>query len=382
MTAETPLAYRIAMSVEDRTVRVWDLPVRLFHWLLVAMVAIGVFTGFVAPEWWMGIHTWAGYTIVALLAFRIVWGFFGSEYSHIASFTHSGRAVIDHLRGLVMLRPVHHLGHNPAGAVMIVALVFVLTAITVTGLLELGGEENQGPLAGFAGFGVGVAAKSIHRSLVILLLAMVGGHLLGVLVESWLGRDNLVRAMFTGNKKLPENSPRPQPRGARPGAATLTMIVFTALAGGFLVMAERMPPTGLVALPVNENYRTECGDCHMAFHPSLLPAESWRGLMASLDDHFGEDASLEPDLRDEITQYLTAHASENWGTEAANYFRRVSPEAPWQITATPYWVRKHHEVKNSRFANPKVRSKSNCVACHSDAASGRFDDQNIHMPGA
>ncbi len=172
--AEAPTSRHIPVPVSvGRWVRVWDLPTRLFHWLLVLLVAVGVFTGFVAPEWWMGVHVWAGYGLVALMVFRLVWGIFGSEYSRVVSFIYPPRDTFEHLRGLLLLRPPHYVGHNPTGALMVFALTGVLIALVVTGLLVLGGEEKQGPLAAVIGYSVGSAAKRVHLWLTILLLAMV-----------------------------------------------------------------------------------------------------------------------------------------------------------------------------------------------------------------
>ena len=142
-------------SGAGRWVKVWDLPTRLFHWLLVLLVATGVVTGFIAPEWWMGVHIWAGYGLVALMAFRLVWGICGSEYSRVVSFIYPPRDTFEHLRGLVLLRPPHYVGHNPTGALMVFALTGVLIALVATGLLVLGGEEKQGPLAAVIGYSVG-----------------------------------------------------------------------------------------------------------------------------------------------------------------------------------------------------------------------------------
>jgi len=367
--------------VSEREVKVWDRPVRLFHWSLVALVAVGAATGYSAPEWWMGWHAAAGYGLVLLLVFRVVWGFFGSEYARLASFAHGPRAIAGHLRGLVLLRPPHYLGHNPTGAVMIFALIAVVFALVVSGLLVLGGEEHQGPLAALASFDLGAAAKAAHGPLTVLLLAMIGLHVAGVAVESLLGRENLVRAMITGDKRLPPGTPRPRPRAARPGAAAVALGVFALVAGGTLVGLARLPIPDPAALALDETYATECGDCHAPFHPSLLPAASWAGMMAHLDDHFGEDASLDPETTRAIAAYLATNASEFWDSEAANRFRVVSTAAPWRITATPYWVAKHAGIAAARFTAPPVLSKANCAACHRDAASGRFDDQEIVPPG-
>lgn len=369
-----------ARDITNNRVRVWDLPVRLFHWLLVILVAIAAFTKIGGRESWMGIHVAAGYGIVALLAFRFVWAAFGSRYSHIASFAYGPRAVFDYLRGLVMLRPKHHIGHNPAGAVMIYALAAVLVGIVVTGLISLGGEEKQGPLAGLVGYDLGNGAKLLHHVLVNLLLAMIGAHVVGVAVESLLHRDHLIRAMISGWKRLPAGTPMPAPRSARPRAAATAMAAIVIFGGATLYGLGRVaaPPTRAFAW--NTTYKRECGACHAPYHPSLLPAASWRGVMANLSDHFGEDASLEPAVVKEITIWLAANAAETWDTEAANRFRRVNPTEPFKITATRYWTHKHAGLPPTLFSRKEIGSRSNCAACHRDAETGRFDDQFIDIP--
>ena len=365
-----------------RWVKVWDLPTRLFHWLLVLLVAAGVFTGFVAPEWWMGIHVWAGYGLAALMVFRVVWGVFGSEYSRVVSFIYyPPRDAIEHLRGLLLLRPPHYVGHNPTGALMVFALTGVLIALVVTGLLALGGEEKQGPLAAVIGYSVGSAAKRVHAWLTALLLAMVAGHIAGVAAESVLGPDNLVRAIVTGWKKLPPTAPVPTPRAARPALAGALLVVLVGAAAVTLGWLSRLPPpASLRVLPPNAAHQKECGACHYAFNPGLLPASSWTGLMTNLREHFGEDASLDDSTTRTLAAWLVANAAETFDTESANRFRVVAPHDPYRISATPYWVRKHAGIPPDVFTRTSVRSKVNCHACHRDAETGRYDDQAIAIP--
>ena len=121
------------MAQPRRSVKVWDVPTRIFHWLLVLLVGVDVLTGYVTPEWWMGVHVWSGYGLAGLMVFRLVWGVFGSEYSRIVSFTYPPRDTFEHLRGLLMLRPPHYVGHNPTGALMVFALTGFDVAFTGPG---------------------------------------------------------------------------------------------------------------------------------------------------------------------------------------------------------------------------------------------------------
>jgi Dihaem cytochrome c len=127
-------------------------------------------------------------------------------------------------------------------------------------------------------------------------------------------------------------------------------------------------------------WANECGSCHYAFHPSLLPRASWAALMAGLSDHFGEDASLPPAAAAEVAAFLRRYAAEDWDTKAARRLSEVAAADPLRITAAPFWARRHRRVDPAVFAAPPVKAKSNCIACHRDADSGRFDAQAIVLP--
>ncbi len=250
------------MPDNQRKLKVWDLPTRVFHWLLFILVAIGLITGFLSPEWWMGIHIWAGYGTVVLVIFRMVWGIFGSEFSRIETFAFTPSEVITHIRELIFLRPRHYIGHNPAGAMMIFALIFFLFGITVSGLLVLGGEENQGPLAGVINYRVGAMAAETHMVLASILIALIGLHFAGVIIEIRLTGENLIKSMMDGYKVIPEGETAPETRSSRPLTAAAFLLAFAVLAGSVLWAFSTMPPTGITQLAVNDNYATECGDCH------------------------------------------------------------------------------------------------------------------------
>ncbi len=367
------------MTETNATLTVWDRPLRLFHWLLVGAVGMALVTGYLAPEWWMGAHLWSGYLILALMGFRLIWGFWGSEYSRFASFAYGPRQTLAHLRALLFLKGRHAIGHNPAGAAMIWALALLLALLTVSGLVIAGGEEKQGPLAGLFTYAWGLAAKRLHGPLALMLLGLIGGHVLGVIVESRLVRENLILAMITGKKRL-SASPPAALRPARPLPALAALAVMLAAGTGSLAALARLPATGVYELAPHPAYLKECGACHHAFHPSLLPASSWRTVMAGLADHFGEDAGLPKAQAQAIEAWLTANAAERWDTEAANRFRLLDPAQPLRITATAYWTRKHRDLAKTVFVQKAVGGPANCNACHADAATGLYADQAIRLP--
>ncbi len=362
-------------------VEVWDIAVRLFHWSLVLLVATTAITGFLAAEWWLDYHVWAGYGIALLLMFRLAWGFVGSYYARFASFRFPFRVLLKHMREVVSGKGGQYLGHNPAGALMVFALIFVLLALVLSGLIGLGGQENQGMLAAFADYQSGVLALEIHDILSILLLGMIVAHLAGVVLESVLSKENLVRAMVTGRKKAePGRLPHSFGKKRVVWRAPVVVALIGLIVGPAYWQLTNMPASGFVAMKNNPTWASECGDCHYAYHPSLLPRSSWDTVMSGLSDHFGEDASLDKDTQSEISAFLSKYSSEHWDSEAANELQKVDLKKPLEITASPYWKQRHEEIEPLVFKRKSIGSKGNCIACHTDAKSGHFADEKISIP--
>jgi cytochrome b len=180
-------------------VRVWDLPTRLFHWLLAACVTGSLVSGYVgggAIDW----HARFGYALLALLLFRLVWGFVGGHWSRFASFLHSPRTVAAYLRGRA--HPDHLVGHNPLGAGSVLAILLVLLAQVATGLVNDDEISFQGPLYGFVSSGVASAAHTFHAWGQWVVIALVVLHLAAIAWYALRKGQNLVRPMVLGDKEL------------------------------------------------------------------------------------------------------------------------------------------------------------------------------------
>jgi hypothetical protein len=148
--------------------------------------------------------------------------------------------------------------------------------------------------------------------------------------------------------------------------------------------AEFAGPTGVRAVD-NPLYAAECGGCHFAYQPGLLPEASWRKLMTNLSDHFGENAELAPETQKLITEYLIQNAAERDPGRIARGMLRATgtPGEPVQrITETSYFIRQHDELPPRVWRdNPKVGSMSNCSACHTKADNASFDEHQVKIPG-
>jgi len=196
------------MDASRRTVRVWDWPLRVFHWLLVIVIAVAFLSSeedSVINQW----HVLSGWIAALLIVFRLAWGFVGGEHSRFSDFIHPSR-IGAHVRELGGGRVEPTLGHNPLGAIAVVALLG-LTAVTVwTG--AFGGE----------------AAEDLHEIIAWSLLAMVGLHIAAVVVMSLLQRENLVRSMVTGTKAADRHPDARNARPPRPIAIIVSLIVVAA----------------------------------------------------------------------------------------------------------------------------------------------------------
>jgi hypothetical protein len=123
--------------------------------------------------------------------------------------------------------------------------------------------------------------------------------------------------------------------------------------------------------------------CHRrAFHPSLLPARSWDGLLDTQASHFGDDLALDPETLAELRAFARDNAAESLQTEAAWKIGRSVPvrEIPLRITETAYWTRKHDDIADAVWQVPEVRARANCAACHLDAEAGTFEDAAMRLP--
>lgn len=148
-------------------------------------------------------------------------------------------------------------------------------------------------------------------------------------------------------------------------------LFLAVLMAGSAIGEERVTPVTDALL------KQECGSCHMLFPPQFLPQRSWRKLVNTLEDHFGENASLGEPQRQAMLDILLAYAADGpkGGREGRRFAQSIAArQVPLRITETPRWVKEHREVRASRWTSPEVKSKSNCLACHKGAEQGIYED--------
>lgn len=201
------------MAAGARRVRVWDLPTRLFHWALVVLVVTSFVTAKVggnAMTW----HMYSGYAILALLIFRIAWGFVGGRHSRFASFVKGPAAVAGYLRTLFDRAAPHHPGHNPLGGWSVMLMLLALSTQAATGLFASDDIATEGPLAAKVSAATVALCTRIHHWNESVLIALVSLHVAAIVFYALHKRQDLVRPMVTGHAAVEGAAEDPADRTA------------------------------------------------------------------------------------------------------------------------------------------------------------------------
>jgi len=222
-----------------KIIRVWDLPIRLFHWLLVLCIAgslISVNLGGNAIEW----HAYFGYSILTLLIFRFIWGFIGSKHARFSSFIPTRRAILEYLQG----RTVRVLGHNPIGALSVFALLFVLSVQVITGLFVDDEIAFQGPLAKYVPNFIVSFLSEIHEGNQVVIYTLITIHISAIWFYKKFKGENLIKPMLTGDKEidpseeasyLPSDLGQPSKDGVMQRIIALILFSAIAIVVGYLI---------------------------------------------------------------------------------------------------------------------------------------------------
>lgn len=215
-----------ASAPKAKNVLIWDAPVRVFHWLMVLSFAGAYITA--ESETWRLVHVTLGYTMAGLVAFRLVWGLAGTRYARFSSFVRGPKAVMAYLRALLRGQPEHHTGHNPAGALAIVAMLALTVGIGATGWATYNDISGEW-------------VAEVHELLANAMLLVVGIHVAGVVVASFLHKENLVRSMVTGRKLT---NPA---QGIRSAWRTVAILMLAVVLGFWYLQWHSAPNQNLAA---------------------------------------------------------------------------------------------------------------------------------------
>jgi cytochrome b len=199
-----------------KSIRVWDLPVRLFHWLLVLSI-IGLFVTQELGGNWMEWHKRLGFFVLGLVLFRLMWGVVGNQHARFLSFVRGPSAVLAYMRNIKNPSAKRYLGHNPMGALSVIAFLVVITFQAATGLFADDDIMMSGPYANAVSKEISDLLTKIHKLNSNVIIGLVVLHLAAIGFYFFIKRDNLVKPMITGEKSGADGDLQPVlPENARP----------------------------------------------------------------------------------------------------------------------------------------------------------------------
>jgi len=363
---------------------IWPLPTRIFHWMLVTYVILMLLTS--EAESFLTWHAAFGYGIALLLFFRLLWGIVGPQYARFSTWPLSITALKAFLQDIRHPQTAYP-GHNPAASWVMLGILAVLLLTVASGVLTYGTQEGRGLFAflNHTWFREMELFEEVHESFSALLWILVALHLGGVASDCFMHPERgTLGSIFSGYKNIQA------PEVTLSLLQKLIAILFLSaalLTPPYLIMSKDTPLTQSRYATVDYEkshplFVEECASCHTLYPPFLLPRASWKKMMTTLEDHFGDDASLEKKDRLSIETYLLQHSAESSTKESAFYILKSvnGKKDIIAITETPYWKRRHQVIDPKDFNRTNVRSKANCKACHGQFEQGLLEDDQIAIP--
>ena len=359
---------------------VWGLYTRVSHALLmVMMLAV-----FLTPEVkrLLTLHVALGYTLALLFLFRILWGFMDVKFSQFKDFTFSLMALKEYMLAIFGNKK-EYIGHNPASSYAIIAMIVLTFLAVITGALTYGVKEGMG-LFSFMNhtmFRDMKFFKEVHEFFSNVLMAVIFAHIAGVLLDKLFHKSRALESMVDGYKLGDEEGVKltllQKIFGGIAIALSLLAFVYMLIAPNSLLIADGNPKMDYAK--ENPAFYKECISCHTLYPPFLLPSKSWVSMMDTLQNHFGDDASLDAVTTESIKAFLVNNSAE---TSTKDSSLRIlasldNDKMYLAITETPFWKNRHKEIDKAVFKRADIGKPSNCKACHDSIENGLLNNRDI-----
>lgn len=321
-------------------------------------------------------HGVFGVVFFLAIIFRILWGMFGSKYSRFSDF---------HFKGLksylfsVFGEKKSYIAHNPASSIAIVLMLILGVLTCLSGLVLWGEKEGGGIFSSlfFSYHSLNSFAK-LHEVFANSLVIVVCVHICGALIDRIIHKNDSLQAIITGYKNTPKQenirlNPIQKLFCAFYGVFALLLTLYT-LTSSNLVLGFSNPSPLIAYTSSQALYQKECGSCHIAYAPYLLPKEVWGKMMSDLENHFGDDASVDEDTQKELTQFLEANSQRD--TFIASKLSKERKEY-LAFSQTQLFAKIHKKIPKQVFESREIKSKANCQSCHKDAKKGYFQKSRL-----
>lgn len=364
---------------------IWPLFNRVLHIALIVFFGITFLLG--DMDNLLDYHVISGILFALLFVIRIIWGFVGPKYSKFKDFNFNRNDLKEYL-----LSPFRHtkeyIGHNPASSYAIVAMMILGLFTALTGMLSYGIEKNHGIFSFLHNdyFKQMEIFEELHEISANLLLGVIAIHVAGSLIDKLIKKGDAIDSMISGYKQLSSSISIRMNIFQKIFAIASSILFIYAL---YYMVSTKNDNVMIASAYQKQDYamihpefENECGSCHITYPPYLLPKRSWVAMMQDLENHFGDDASIDNKTNLSILAFLKANSAENATHEAAFKILKSlkGNDSTIAITKTPYWKGRHKHIENEIFLSQDVKSRANCSACHQNIEYGLIENTLIKVP--
>lgn len=377
------------MQKESKRIFVWNAAVRLSHLAMIVGFFGGVFSSGVVSFGFLGsffdgffqseAHALFGSLFFVALIFRLFWGFLGSKYSRFCDFSFSGVFVYLRYVFLVMANKSRansakprYIGHNPASSFAILFILIFGLILGLSGFILLGFEESGVFYFLAQKYSSFSFAKFIHNFAFYGVLCVVCVHIFGAILDKFLHKNDALDSMISGFKHINLEQDSMQIRtniAQKVFCGFWVLCLFLCVLAFLPSLKERNFFIKSYSQEIDyftkaPSFAKECGSCHTLYAPFFLPSFAWENLMDNLENHFGDDASVDLKTQKEITDFLKENAAEKFDTKISKNILKNYQNNQIAITQNAYWQELHKDIKDEVFKSEKIKSKANCKACH------------------
>ncbi|AHJ13444.1 cytochrome b/b6 domain-containing protein [Sulfurospirillum multivorans] len=363
-----------------KKILVWGLYTRASHALLmVMMLAV-----FLTPEVkrLLTLHVALGYTLALLFLFRILWGFMDVKYSQFKDFNFNLSDLKEYMFSTFGNKK-EYIGHNPASSYAIIAMIVLTFLAVITGALTYGVKEGMGVFSfmNHTMFRDMKLFKEVHEFFSNVLMAVIFAHIAGVLLDKFFHKSRVLESMVDGYKMGNEEGIKLTLVQKAFGIAAISISIFAfvymLVAPNSLLIADGNPKMDYAK--ENPAFYKECISCHTLFPPFLLPSKSWVSMMDTLENHFGDDASLDAATTESIKAFLVKNSAESSTKESSlRILASLEKEKTYlAITETPFWKNRHKKIDKAVYEQKEIGKPSNCKACHDTIENGLLNNRDI-----
>jgi cytochrome b len=358
---------------------IWSKITRYFHWILVVCIAIT----FISAEFENGLlwHIAFGSIAGGLLTFRLLWGIVGTKYEKFSHFNFSLSDLFYYLTKLFKDRKTYA-GHNPAASWATVLLIIFGFFCTLSGVLLVGSEEDRGLFSFLdVAYYEDILKMHIISKNVVGIVALI--HIVGAFLEHFWHKTKIINTMVDGYKNVNEEDIKTSKLQKFFGVFAIAFSIFIGFFTLFLPEYSIMTKNTHEVFYHKDNplFAKQCSECHNLYPPLLLSKASWSVVLEDPKQHFRETLNVKVPDFESIKKYILTNSAETHSNEISrNIMQSTKGKNIYRITRTRYWKDVHAFIPREAYKHPKIKTKSNCSACHKNfGLSNYINDEDISL---